>query len=350
MSWQKELSEGFSSVNELLKFLDLPLELGSAAAEKIFKTRLPRNFAVKIQPKNPNDPILLQALATAHELNSEDGFTDDPLKETELPTIIAKNMRAEEHKVLDKHLVFKKVAKQNAIPGLLHKYYGRVLLLLTGACAINCRYCFRRHFPYKDNNPRQDNWQAILNYIKNDSSIHEVILSGGDPLLADNLILKDLFLKLETISHVHTIRIHSRMPIVLPTRIDEGLLSLLSTTRFHKVIVMHTNHAQELDGSVEKICRLLKQVNCLLLSQSVLLKNVNDNAKTLATLSESLFSYGIMPYYLFLLDKVSGASHFDIPKKQALKIYRELQTILPGYLVPKFAYEIPNKKNKTLVC
>ncbi|WED44693.1 EF-P beta-lysylation protein EpmB [Legionella cardiaca] len=321
VSWQKILAQGFATVNELLEFLSLPLTLGSTAAEKTFKTRVPRGFVARMQPGNPKDPLLLQVLATNEELEQIEGFISDPLAEN---AAILKS-------------------------GLMHKYQGRVLLTLTGVCAINCRYCFRRHFPYQDNNPGREGWRAVLNYIRENNSIREVILSGGDPLLATNSVIKEFLQQLEGITHVQTLRFHTRVPVVLPERIDEEFLGLLNISRLRKVIVVHSNHANELDKSVEQVCVALRQAGCHLLNQSVLLKGVNDDVDSLVALSEKLFNCGVLPYYLHLLDKVSGAAHFDIPMETALAIYRQLQKKLPGYLLPRLAREEPGKESKTIL-
>ena len=321
ISWQKILAQGFASVNELLEFLALPSGLGSVSADKQFKTRVPRSFAARMQRGNPRDPLLLQVLAVEDELSVVDGYVADPLRES----------------------------KGNPLPGLLHKYQGRVLLTLTGACAVNCRYCFRRHFPYQNNNPGRDGWQPVLDYVRADTSIREVILSGGDPLLAADAVLAELIQQLEAIPHLQILRFHTRIPIVLPERINKDLLKLLGTTRLQKIIVLHSNHAQELDEQVAEVCSALRQVGCHLLNQSVLLKGINDEASILAELSERLFACGVLPYYLHLLDTVAGAAHFDLPQTAALAIYRQLQKQLPGYLVPRLAREEPGKASKTLL-
>lgn len=321
LSWQKNLAQGFAAVNDLLDFLELPLEHGDANAEQQFASRIPLSFASRMQKNNPQDPLLLQVLAAKNELVSVEGYQTDPLAELEA----------------------------NPLKGLIHKYQGRVLLTLTGVCAINCRYCFRRHFPYKENNPGREGWKTIYQYIANDSSIKEVILSGGDPLLASNLMLNELIQHLEAIDHVRTLRIHSRIPIVFPERIDEELLSMLKQTRLQKVVVVHCNHPQELDASVQQVCQQLEASGCRLLNQTVLLAGINDDAKTLANLSHALFDYGILPYYLHLLDKVQGAAHFDLPLETAKKIYKELQALVPGYLLPRLAKEEAGEKSKTLI-
>lgn len=319
--WQKILANGFSSAHELLEYLNLPQELGSQLAEKSFKTQIPRRFAEKMEQKNPNDPLLLQVLASAQEMDIKPGFEPDPLQEI----------------------------KANPIPGLIHKYAGRVLLTLTGVCAINCRFCFRRHFPYEANNPGQKGWQKAVEYISADPSIHEVILSGGDPLLASDKSLALLLDHLAALPHVHTIRFHTRVPIVLPERIQTPLLSIVDSERFHIVTVMHCNHPRELDTAVQEACLQMKKAGWVLLNQSVLLQGVNHQPDTLIDLNKRLFDFGILPYYLHLLDPVQGAHHFDMPLEQALGIHRTIQSQLPGYLVPRLVREHPEMPYKSIV-
>jgi L-lysine 2,3-aminomutase len=296
--------------------------LGNPMAEKQFQTRVPRGFAARMQRGNPYDPLLLQVLAVNEELQTVPGFVTDPLSET---------------------------TTFNSIEGLLHKYQGRVLLTLTGICAVNCRFCFRRHFPYQDNNPGRRGWRAIFNYIRQAPSIYEVILSGGDPLLAADTLLSDFIDQLESITHVKTLRFHTRVPVVLPERINAAFLTRLSASPLRKVIVLHSNHPQELDDSVQQACVALRAVGCHLLNHSVLLKGINDDATILAELSERLFSCGVLPYCLNVLDRVAGAAHFDTPQEVALSIHKQLQSQLPGYLVPRLVREEPGKSHKTIL-
>jgi L-lysine 2,3-aminomutase len=320
LSWQKKLAQGFSSANELLTFLELPLH-DALLAENQFPSRIPLSFAQRMKKGNSQDPLLLQVLALTQEMDDAPGYQFDPLQEVD----------------------------KNQLKGLIHKYHGRVLLTVTGICAVNCRYCFRRHFPYHANNPGRSGWDEIIEYITKDSTITEVIFSGGDPLLASNAVLRQLISKLEAVPHLHTLRIHTRIPIVFPERIDSELLTILASTRLHKVMVLHCNHAQELDQQVGTVCSQLRHNGCHLLNQSVLLAGINDDPRTLAILSHSLFAYGIIPYYLHVLDKVKGAAHFDVPLSRAKALYQQLQTLLPGYLVPRLAREEPGQLNKTLL-
>lgn len=322
LSWEKILAQGFGSVSDLLDFLELPLSTGSLLAEQTFRSRIPLGFAKRMQKRNAFDPLLLQVLAQEAELLIREDYAVDPLDEY----------------------------KTNPVKGLIHKYHGRVLLTLTGVCAINCRFCFRRHFPYQDNNPGRKGFKAICDYIAHDSSISEVILSGGDPFMASNSVLSELISQLENIGHVHTLRVHTRLPVVLPERMDEGLLSLLKATPLKKVLVLHCNHAQELnDLSVENAIEGLRQSDCHLLNQAVLLAGVNDEPQILAELSQALFRLNVLPYYLHVLDKVQGTAHFDVPLLKTQQIYQALQRLLPGYLLPRLVREEPGKPAKTLL-
>jgi len=320
-SWQKTLAQGFATAEALLSYLGLPAALGSASAETIFRSRIPRGFAARMNKGDARDPLLLQVLASPTELLMDEAYVVDPLEEK----------------------------RANVLPGLLHKYQGRVLLTLTGSCAVNCRFCFRRHFPYQDNRTSKANLEAIYNYIRADSSIHEVILSGGDPLVVTDHALAECFQQLAAIPHLKSLRFHSRIPVVLPERITQSFVDLLSNTRLRKVMVLHCNHPQEINHEVEAACQLLKTSGCQLLNQSVLLKGVNDEASVLALLSERLFDCGVLPYYLHLLDKVQGTKHYDLPEQEALRIYRQLQTLIPGYLLPRLSREEAGKTSKTLI-
>tara|TARA_Y100000588_G_scaffold390855_1_gene497576 strand:- start:791 stop:1792 length:1002 start_codon:yes stop_codon:yes gene_type:complete len=319
-SWQKNLAHGFRSSKALLQYLDIHAH-ASCDAEVVFATRVPKHFADLMEKGNPDDPLLLQVLATNEELETHASFIEDPLQEQ----------------------------SYNKTPGVIHKYHGRVLLVLTGACAINCRYCFRRHFSYESNNPGSKNWGPIIDEIAKDSSISEIILSGGDPLLASDELLRQVVDKIETETQIKTLRIHTRMPVVLPERINENIQTILSQSRLNKVVVLHSNHPNELSDAVFAACQKLKQSGCHLLNQSVLLKKINDDSETLVKLSHRLFEIGVLPYYLHLLDKVRGVQHFHVPTEKAQQIFAKIQARLPGYLVPRLAVEIPGKSSKTLI-
>lgn len=321
MNWQKVLAQGFGSAEALLDFLSLPKDLAHVDAERQFNTRVPRGFASRMQPGNPFDPLLLQVLASPQELNQVAAYVTDPLAEN----------------------------SSNPLPGVLHKYHGRVLITLTGVCAVNCRYCFRRHFPYAANNPGRKGWQKIFEYIQADASISEVILSGGDPLMMPDRLLKEFMDGLSHIHHLKVIRFHSRIPIVLPERIDNSFIAMLASISLQKVMVLHANHAQEINDAVKQACQAMQHIGCTLLNQSVLLSQINDNADTLAALSWRLFECGVLPYYLHVLDKVAGGAHFDMPEDRACAIHKQLQAKLPGYLVPRLVREVSGEPSKSPV-
>jgi EF-P beta-lysylation protein EpmB len=271
-----------------------------------------------MQKGNWYDPILRQVLPLGAETMSVPGYATDPLQEK----------------------------TYNPVPGLLHKYHGRVLLTLTGVCGINCRYCFRRHFPYADNNPGQQGWHQALDYIKADPSIIEVILSGGDPLIVSDHLLREFGKKLQSITQLKRLRIHSRMPIALPERITPEFIQWCADSPLNVILVTHCNHPQELNADITRAMQALKQAGVTVLNQTVLLKGVNDNAETLIALSEALFSANILPYYLHLLDKVQGAAHFDVERKLASALHWQITQQLPGFLVPKLVCEQPGAPAK----
>ena len=273
----------------------------------------------KIEKGNPNDPLLLQVLPQKSEHIDVAGFTDNPLDETTF----------------------------SPIKGLIHKYPNRVLLITTSACVINCRYCFRRTFPYREHRQSKEQWKDALTYIRQRTTINEVILSGGDPLIQNNDSLFWLLSEIDSIAHIKRIRIHSRLLISLPQRIDKEFLERLKLIKKQKIIVTHCNHANELGDDVKKSIAALKNQHVTLLNQSVLLKSINDDPDTLKELSEALFDTGILPYYLFLLDPVAGAAHFDIALTQAKEIYKQLLTKLPGFLTPRLSRETPGEQSKT---
>lgn len=321
-NWQSQLSELITDPLELLELLQLSSEQllsGAILASQQFKLRVPRAFVDKMQIANPLDPLLLQVLPHHLELEDHPGFITDPLGEEQA----------------------------NQQPGVLHKYSSRFLLTLTGACAVHCRYCFRRHFPYQENLPKNNDWPNIKAYLESQAQINEVILSGGDPLTLSNAKLDTWIKRLESVQQLKYLRIHSRVPIVIPDRIDDELIHILKNSRLRIIVVLHCNHANELDDfSCRKINTLAKE-NIHLLNQAVLLKGVNDSAEILTELSYKLFDSGIMPYYLHVLDKVKGAHHFDLAAQQIEHIYKDLLASLPGYLVPKLVREIAGEKNKT---
>jgi EF-P beta-lysylation protein EpmB len=321
--WQKLLADAVSDPRELCALLELDpsLVLPALAAARNFALRVPRSFLARMRKGDPNDPLLLQVLPVAAETQVAEGFVTDPVGDLE----------------------------RRAAPGLLHKYRGRALLVATGACAVHCRYCFRRHFPYAEESALQQGWRPALEHLRADPTINEVILSGGDPWSLSDRRLKQLTDALQTIPHVRRLRIHTRYPIVLPERVDTGLLDWLRGVSLQKVVVIHANHAREIDPSVRRACRALADAGVTLLNQSVLLRGVNDSVEALAELSEALFATHVLPYYLHVLDKVQGAAHFDLPEAEALRLHQELTARLPGYLVPRLVREIAGQPSKSAV-
>lgn len=320
--WQTTLANAIREPAELLQYLNLPRSLlnGAIAASATFALRVPLGYCQRIEKGNPNDPLLRQILPLDAELIEDQHFKLDPVGD----------LAAME------------------VPGLIHKYHGRVLIITTAACAVHCRYCFRRHFPYQENRAEQ-NWQAAIDYIRANSDIHEVILSGGDPLSLTESKLKNLTDKLLTIPHIKTLRLHTRQPIVLPERINNEFLSWLDSLPWKIVMVLHCNHANEIDASVASVLEQLQQHRVTLLNQSVLLAGVNDDAEVLVNLSEKLFSHHVLPYYLHRLDKVQGAKHFAVNDEKALQLLNQIRQRLPGYLVPKLVEENAGEKSKTAI-
>jgi EF-P beta-lysylation protein EpmB len=319
-SWQKELANVVTDPQKLLEALDICPKnyLQHFKARQLFPVRVPSSFISRMKKNDINDPLLKQVMPLSQEFVITDGFSSDPL---------------EEH--------------DTVAEGLLHKYKHRVLMIVKSGCSINCRYCFRRHFPYQDNSPNKQRWQAALTYIEQHKEINEVIFSGGDPLMASDEHLSWLIQQLEKIPHITRLRIHTRMAIVIPQRITQSLVSLLIKTRLKPTIVFHINHQNEIDSQVIKAIEPLRSARIPLLNQSVLLKGINDSADTLCQLSEKLFDAGITPYYLHLFDKVQGVAHFDVEEKAIKFIVQQMMAMLPGFLMPKVVREIAGEANKT---
>lgn len=320
-TWQEELADLITRPEELLDLLNLdPALLPEAKrASQLFPLRVTRSFASRMRSGDPFDPLLRQVLPVGEELKPHAGFSADPLQETRF----------------------------NPVSGIVHKYAGRVLLITSPQCAINCRYCFRRHFDYSSNSPSKKEWQEALNYIRHNDTIEEVILSGGDPLATSDRQLEWLLAQLNNIPHLTRLRIHSRLPVVLPSRVTGELVGFLRSSRLQSVMVVHANHPNEIDCDVRDGFARMKNAGITLLNQSVLLKGVNDSAPTLASLSKALFANGVLPYYVHMLDPVEGASGFIVDSSRSSAIYRELLTLLPGYLVPKLVKEEPGAASKT---
>lgn len=319
-SWQNLLANAYDNCDDLLTALqlqksDLDTSLQAAAD---FPLRVPASYVAKMRVGDPNDPLLRQILPLGAELEKVTGYSADPLEES----------------------------ARNPLPGIVHKYHGRVLLITSGACAINCRYCFRRHFPYQDNNPSLIEWQQSLAYIAARPDVEEVILSGGDPLAASDKYLARLVAQIAAIPHVKRLRIHSRLPVVIPQRITPDTLAWMDTKRFDIAFVVHANHPNELDQHSAEAFRALQQHGVTLLNQGVLLAGINDDTDTLVQLSKALFSQGVLPYYMHALDKVAGAAHFDVPREHAQQLASALLHALPGYLVPKLVFTAPGAPHK----
>ena len=320
--WQAQLANTIDDPVELFRLLNLEMSQfpDSLAAIQLFKLRVSRHYLSKIKPGDINDPLLLQVLPKQAELKAAAGYTIDPLNEQQA----------------------------NKIPGELHKYKGRVLITTTSACSINCRYCFRCHFPYNDNQLNKTHLRQIVDYLARDTSINEVILSGGDPLIATDYYLDRIVSKIRDIPYITHLRIHTRLPITIPDRITENLITILQKIK-QCIVVTHCNHPNELDDKTHYAMQKLKQANIHLFNQTVLLKNINNDAQILATLSRKLFDMSVIPYYLHLLGKVAGAAHFDTPLAVAKQIYSQLQCLLPGYLVPKLVREDPEHLHKVII-
>jgi EF-P beta-lysylation protein EpmB len=322
-SWQAALRTAVRDPAELLNLLELPKAALGVPASTAFPLLVPRSFVARMRKGDPHDPLLRQMWPFAAELERSEGFTADPVREQGLA----------EH-------------------GVIRKYAGRVLLIASGACPLHCRYCFRREFPYRSQLALRADWSAAIAALRDGdgdgAGATEAILSGGDPLSLSNRRLAELFARLADTA-LTTVRIHTRFPIAIPERIDDGLLRVLRATRLKTVVVVHTNHANELDAGVEHALTALKPALAALLNQSVLLKGVNDDADSLAALSERLFACGVLPYYLHLLDRVAGAAHFEVDEPAAKRLIAALRSRLPGYLVPRLARETPGELSKTVV-
>lgn len=320
-SWQSQLAGAVRDPRELCRRLGLAESWlpGAEAGHRLFEVRVPEAFLARMRPGDPHDPLLRQVLPLGEEVRPAPGYVADPLAE----------------------------ADHTPARGLIHKYAGRVLLIASPSCAVNCRYCFRRHFPYAENAPSRAQWDETLDHLRHDPSIREAILSGGDPLAASDRQLAWLVERLDAIPHLKRLRIHTRLPVVIPDRIDDALLGWLGSSRLQKVVVLHINHAQEIDGAVVEACARLRDAGVTLLNQGVVLRGVNDSVDALADLSERLFEAGVLPYYLHVLDPVAGAAHFDVPDDEARELVAGLREVLPGFLVPKLVREIPGEGSKT---
>lgn len=321
--WHRSLAAAIRDPTELLNELQLNdfADLVSLDAAEAFALMIPRSFLARMRLGDPNDPLLRQVLPVDDELRPVAGFEADAVSDADFRTA----------------------------PGLLHKYHGRALMVAAGSCAVNCRYCFRRHYPYGDEPRRLDDWEPALRQLREDSSISEVLLSGGDPLLLTDSRLGELIERLEEIPHLRRLRIHTRLPIVLPDRVTGQLLGLLTESRLTPIVVVHSNHAAEVVADCEAALRRLVRTGVTVLNQAVLLRGVNDSVNALAELSESLINVGVMPYYLHQLDRVAGAAHFEVDPDVGRCLIAELRKRLPGYAVPRYVQEIAGEAHKTVI-
>ena len=321
--WHQSLANAVRNPIELLRELRLEslADRFSERAAREFPLMVPRSFFARMTVGNTDDPLLRQILPLDDELQPVAGFVADAVSDSSFRTA----------------------------PGLLHKYHGRALMIAAGSCAVNCRYCFRRHYPYGDEPRRLDDWEPALEQLRADSSISELLLSGGDPLMLTDARLGQLIERLETIPHLKRLRIHSRLPIVLPDRVTNVLLELLTQIRLTPIVVVHSNNAAEVVTDCEAALRRLVRAGITVLNQAVLLRGVNDSADALADLSESLINAGVMPYYLHQLDRVAGTAHFEVDPAVGRRLIAELRTRLPGYAVPRYVQEIAGEPHKTII-
>jgi EF-P beta-lysylation protein EpmB len=322
-TWQQEFADSITDPAELAEILHLPRDwlAGARAAAASFGLRVPRSFVARMQPGNLADPLLRQILPIGAELDRTPGYVSDPLHEDEA----------------------------GLAPGLLKKYAHRALMITTEACAVHCRYCFRREFPYADQQGDLGRWREAISAIAADSSIREVILSGGDPLSLTNARLRSLSDAMKPIAHVEWLRIHTRNAIVLPSRVDDSFVEWIASLPWRVTVVLHVNHANELQGDAADAISKLRSTGALLLNQAVLLRGVNDEAETLIALSKRLHDLGVAPYYLHLLDRVNGTAHFEVNEARGKELVTAMAETLPGFLVPKLAREVPGREAKTVL-
>ncbi|HEX6961495.1 MAG TPA: EF-P beta-lysylation protein EpmB [Lacipirellula sp.] len=319
-AWQRELRDAIRDPQRLCEALGLSAQFSqtAAAAARGFPIFVPMSYLARMERGNPADPLLLQVWPAAAEDEAVAGFRQDPVDD------MAFALR----------------------PGLLQKYVGRALMVLTGACAVHCRYCFRRHYPYDESPPTESVWEIALEAIEQDSSIDEIILSGGDPLTVTDQRLAWLVDRFAAIPHLHRLRVHTRLPIMIPARVTDALLTWLTGTRLTPVMVIHANHSQEIDAEVAAALHRLRSAGVMLLNQAVLLRGVNDSVDAQMELSRRLIDVGVTPYYLHQLDRVHGAAHFEVPIQRGRQIITELRRRLPGYAVPQYVQEQPGQPHK----
>jgi L-lysine 2,3-aminomutase len=318
--WRLALREAIRDPDELCREvgLDPSVAANMRAAQATFPLLVTRSFCRRMRRGDPRDPLLRQVLPLDDEMVPQAGYSDDPVGESGCALL----------------------------PGLLQKYQGRALLVTTEACAVHCRYCFRRHFPYQERTRGRQWWQPALARLAEDPSVSELILSGGDPLTLGDEQLAALVTDAEGVPHLRRLRIHTRLPVVLPERVDAALCAWIAASRFDVVVVIHANHPAEIDAEVGAACRRLQAAGAIVLNQAVLLAGVNDAVETLVALSEAVFAAGVLPYYLHALDPVRGAAHFAVPDQVAVELIAGVAAQLPGYLVPRLVREIPGAPGK----
>ena len=320
-AWQNALASAVRDPEELVRLLELPAEYLEPArrASRLFPLRVPRGYVARMRRGDPSDPLLRQVLPLDAEFDEPPGYGADPVGDLD----------------------------SRRDPGVLKKYQGRALLITTGACAVHCRYCFRRHFPYQQEQAARGRWRPALESVAADPDIREIILSGGDPLSLGDARLTELLTGLGQIPHVRRLRVHSRHPVVLPERVTDRLCRLLEDFPGPVTVVLHANHANEIAPDVVDAVARLRHTGALLLNQAVLLRGVNDSPAAQMALGEALTAAGVAPYYLHCLDPVAGAAHFDVPEAQASDLVAQLREIAPGYMVPRLVREIPGEAAKT---
>lgn len=315
--WQQHLREAIRSPTELCAMLGLSESSLGLDVKPDFPLRVPRPFVARMTPGDAQDPLLAQVLSVRAEREAVTGFVADPL---------------------DEHA--------GVLPGLLHKYRSRVLLIFRGGCAINCRYCFRRHYPYQAETLRREDLGQVVTYLRAHPEVNEVIFSGGDPLMADDQALADAMQTLAALPQIQRLRIHTRLPVVIPDRITSSLIATIADLSVPVITVLHINHAQEVDAALADAVGALRSVCRSVLNQAVVLAGVNDDGQTQIALSEALYAAGVDPYYLNVLDPVAGAAHFFVEADRIRTIYQEMLEALPGFLVPKLVKELPRAGHK----
>jgi EF-P beta-lysylation protein EpmB len=321
--WQEAMRTAIRDGVELCRRLSLPAEYEEAAARagRFFPVFAPLGYVAKMRPGDPHDPLLRQVLPLGEELDQPAGYTADP---------VADNTAA-------------------LTPGLLQKYRGRALMITSGACAIHCRYCFRRHFPYRDAPHSLAQWQPAIDRLAEDGIVEEIVLSGGDPLTLVDSQLRQLVDRLAAIPQLRRIRVHSRLPIVIPDRVGEEMIGWLRATRLTPLVVVHANHPAELDDAVGNAIGRLVDAGVPMLNQTVLLRGVNDDVETLVSLGRRLVDLRVLPYYLHQLDRVSGAAHFEVPIEEGRRLVDQIRARLPGYAVPRYVQEVAGAPYKWLL-